>query len=126
MKRSQLFLDPSQTLPSLFDYSRMAGLGLDHSVPAGLVEDDRRPSLEASLEKKDPVPMDDDDDSAHEGLEFPSEEELATLRRVSDAIPWAAYSWWSPAFPISIPMFCGSDRRRRVGGTFLGKCIDLP
>jgi POT family proton-dependent oligopeptide transporter len=69
----------------------MAGLELDHSIPAGLVEDDRRLSLNASLEKKDPVPMDDDDDSAHEGLEFPSEEELATLHRVSDALPWTAY-----------------------------------
>jgi POT family proton-dependent oligopeptide transporter len=93
----------------------MAGLELDHSIPAGLVEDDRRLSLNASLEKKDPVPMDDDDDSAHEGLEFPSEEELATLHRVSDALPWTAYSEWSPPFPISIPTFCGSDRCRRVG-----------
>lgn len=66
----------------------MAGLEIDHGIPA---EDDRRFSLATSLEKKDPV-LDSDDDSAHEGLEFPSEEELATLRRVSDTLPWTAYS----------------------------------
>lgn len=70
----------------------MAGLELDRDIPAALAEDDRRLSLAASLEKKDLMPVDDDDDSAHEGLEFPSEEELATLRRVSDALPWTAYS----------------------------------
>lgn len=72
--------------------SEMAGLELDRDIPAALAEDDRRLSLAASLEKKDLMPVDDDDDSAHEGLEFPSEEELATLRRVSDALPWTAYS----------------------------------
>ncbi|KIN99385.1 hypothetical protein M404DRAFT_82706, partial [Pisolithus tinctorius Marx 270] len=30
-------------------------------------------------------------DPIHEGLEFPTEEELFALRRVSDAIPWTAY-----------------------------------
>ncbi|KAF8638638.1 hypothetical protein AX17_002063, partial [Amanita inopinata Kibby_2008] len=30
-------------------------------------------------------------DGIHDGLEFPTEEERATLRRVSDSIPWAAY-----------------------------------
>ncbi|KAG8213144.1 hypothetical protein J3R82DRAFT_11551 [Butyriboletus roseoflavus] len=70
----------------------MARLEPDHSIAAKLAGDDRRLSLTASLEKKDSIPIDDDDDSAHEGLEFPSEEELATLRRVSDALPWTAYS----------------------------------
>jgi len=70
----------------------MASLERDRNIPAGLTEDGRGLELEVSLEK-DLVPTDDDDiDSAHEGLEFPSEEELATLRRVSDAIPWTAYS----------------------------------
>ncbi|KAF9233612.1 POT family-domain-containing protein [Melanogaster broomeanus] len=69
----------------------MAGLELDRGIPAGLAEADRHsPLSEASLEKKVAM-MDDDVNSAHEGLEFPSEEELATLRRVSDAIPWSAY-----------------------------------
>lgn len=74
----------------------MAGLETDPKIRAALAEDDRRLSLVASLEKKDSIPDDDDDDdddddSAHEGLEFPSEEELVTLRRVSDALPWTAY-----------------------------------
>ncbi|SJL09229.1 related to PTR2-Di-and tripeptide permease [Armillaria ostoyae] len=30
-------------------------------------------------------------DGIHDGLEFPTEEEIETLRRVSDAIPWTAY-----------------------------------
>lgn len=30
-------------------------------------------------------------DGIHDGLEFPSDEERDTLRRVSDAIPWNAY-----------------------------------
>lgn len=30
-------------------------------------------------------------DGIHDGLEFPTEEEIVTLRRVSDAIPWTAY-----------------------------------
>jgi len=69
----------------------MAGLELDRSIPAGLAEDDLRLSLEASIEKKEPIHAGDDHDSAHEGLEFLTEEELATLRRVSDALPWTAY-----------------------------------
>ncbi|KAF8558121.1 PTR2-domain-containing protein [Imleria badia] len=66
----------------------MAGLELDRSIPAGLAEAVRRLSLAATIEKKD---LDDDVDSIHEGLEFPTEEELTTLRRVSDALPWTAY-----------------------------------
>lgn len=30
-------------------------------------------------------------DGIHDGLEFPTEEERVTLRRVSDTIPWNAY-----------------------------------
>jgi POT family proton-dependent oligopeptide transporter len=30
-------------------------------------------------------------DGIHDGLEFPNDEEIATLRRVPDRIPWAAY-----------------------------------
>jgi len=33
-----------------------------------------------------------EDDGIHDGLEFPTEEERHTLRRVSDTIPWTAYS----------------------------------
>lgn len=30
-------------------------------------------------------------DGIHDGLEFPTEEEKATLRRVADDVPWGAY-----------------------------------
>ncbi len=30
-------------------------------------------------------------DGIHDGLEFPTEEEKRTLRRVADTIPWTAY-----------------------------------
>ncbi|KAH7890643.1 POT family-domain-containing protein [Phlebopus sp. FC_14] len=64
---------------------------LDRDITAGLAEADRhRHSYDAGLEKKGTESF-DDVDSIHAGLEFPTEEELATLRRVSDAIPWTAY-----------------------------------
>jgi len=68
----------------------MASQELDLTIPTAVVSDDRDRSPALSLEKKNVVD-DDDDDSVHEGLEFPTEEELATLRRVSDALPWTAY-----------------------------------
>ena len=72
----------------------MAGLEPDRDTPAELVEDERRLSSPASSDKKDLILVDDDDDddNAHAGLEFPSDEELLTLRRVSDKLPWTAYS----------------------------------
>jgi POT family proton-dependent oligopeptide transporter len=30
-------------------------------------------------------------DGIHDGLEFPTEEERATLRRIPDTVPWNAY-----------------------------------
>ena len=30
-------------------------------------------------------------DGIHDGLEFPNDEERATLRRVPDSVPWNAY-----------------------------------
>jgi POT family proton-dependent oligopeptide transporter len=35
--------------------------------------------------------LDSDVDSIHEGLQFPTAEEMLSLRRVSDTIPWNAY-----------------------------------
>lgn len=95
----------------------MAGLEHDRSVHAGLGENDQRPPLAPSLEKHG-LSVDGDDDSAHEGLEFPTEEELATLRRVSDAIPWAAYSGQYLPLPTSVLTFFfsfGSDCLCRIG-----------
>ncbi|KAK7451239.1 hypothetical protein VKT23_012577 [Stygiomarasmius scandens] len=46
-------------------------------------------------EKIPPSPSHEGDsielDGIHDGLEFPTEEERATLRRVSDSLPWSAY-----------------------------------
>jgi len=45
-----------------------------------------------SMEKRSASSIDDDElDGIHDGLEFPTEEERATLRRVPDKVPWAAY-----------------------------------
>lgn len=50
---------------------------------------------EAKQFEKAPIVSTDDEsvefDGIHDGLVFPTEEERATLRRVSDAIPWNAY-----------------------------------
>lgn len=57
-----------------------------------------RPSAESVLTEDDP----------HYGLEFPTDEEIATLRRVPDTLPWASY--------------CACHRwslRRRRSGNFL-------
>lgn len=67
-----------------------------------------------------PEPYDPD----HEGLEFPTDEEKATLRRVSDTIPWNAYR--APALFFRVVFanpakFAFSHRFRRVGRTVLGK-----
>lgn len=101
----------------------MAGLEHDRSIHAGLAESDQHPPLSPSLEKKGLPVDDDDDDSVHEGLEFPTEEELVTLRRVSDAIPWPAYSEWSLHLLLIVLTF-GSDRLRGVGRAFLCKCFN--
>ena len=96
--------------------TKMADLELERDIPPGLAKDDRRVSPAASVEKQDMIPVDDDVDSVHEGLEFPSEEELVTLRRVSDALPWTAYSERHFAFLYSSsPTFFHSDCCRRVG-----------
>jgi len=45
----------------------------------------------ASLDKIPASVEEEEYDEVHAGLEFPTEEEIATLRRVSDTIPWNAY-----------------------------------
>ncbi len=45
---------------------------------------------EVSLTEKGAI-SENELDGIHDGLEFPTEEEIETLRRVSDAIPWTAY-----------------------------------
>jgi POT family proton-dependent oligopeptide transporter len=41
-------------------------------------------------------------DGIHDGLVFPTEEETLTLRRVSDVMPWNAYSGWNVDFLVLI------------------------
>ena len=71
----------------------MAGLDADKDIIAGLAEAKRD---ELELEKKGIRPesrasTEEDLDGIHDGLEFPTEDEKKTLRRVSDKIPWSAY-----------------------------------
>ena len=57
-------------------------------------------SDDVPLERKGAVAHESmgDIDGVHVGLEFPSEKDLVTLRRVSDDIPWSAFRWFFPAF----------------------------
>lgn len=57
---------------------------IQHSGP---VYDAEKKPLESMVADS----LEDDDDSIHEGLPLPTAEEMLTLRRVSDAIPWNAY-----------------------------------
>ncbi|RPD65524.1 oligopeptide transporter [Lentinus tigrinus ALCF2SS1-7] len=70
----------------------MAGLQADKDIVAGLAE---AKSLEYELEKKGSSPPasshEHELDGIHDGLEFPTEHERVTLRRVADAVPWSAY-----------------------------------
>ncbi|KAH9896910.1 oligopeptide transporter [Cubamyces lactineus] len=70
----------------------MAGLQADKDIIAGLAEATRD---EAELYDKKKIESttshEHELDGIHDGLEFPTEEERLTLRRVSDTIPWSAY-----------------------------------
>ncbi|KAG1724702.1 POT family-domain-containing protein [Suillus paluster] len=59
----------------------------------GLADPPRHSEPVYDIEEKhsESIVFDKEIDSIHEGLQFPTEEELLTLRRVSDAIPWNAY-----------------------------------
>ena len=73
----------------------MAGLQTDTDILAGLAEAKRD---ELELEKKGFSPAESaheqELDGVHDGLEFPTEDEKKTLRRVTDSIPWSAYREW--------------------------------
>ncbi|KAI0826573.1 oligopeptide transporter [Trametes gibbosa] len=69
----------------------MAGLQADKDILAGLAE---AAHDDAEYEKKKAGSTSSHEhelDGIHDGLEFPTNEERQTLRRVSDSIPWAAY-----------------------------------
>ena len=71
----------------------MAGLQADRDIVAGLAE---AKHAEYELEKKGLSPAasshEQELDGIHDGLEFPTEEEKQTLRRVADTLPLRAYS----------------------------------
>lgn len=74
----------------------MAGLETDTAIFAGLAEskkNDFEYEKEQHSTSVDHVTESSDHelDGIHDGLEFPTEEEKLTLRRVSDTIPWNAY-----------------------------------
>lgn len=72
----------------------MASIQRDDDALAGLAHAEKNKShtldSDHSYDRKgDPeVPV---LDGIHDGLEFPTEEEKQTLRRVADSIPWNAY-----------------------------------
>lgn len=86
----------------------MAGLQTDDAVFAGYAEAERDQYI---LEKKLGASHDHivseaashDLDGIHDGLEFPTDEERETLRRVPDYIPWNAYREFPFALGICPP-----------------------
>ena len=74
----------------------MAGLQTDDAMIAGFAEAERDQYI---LEKKfgdshDHIVSEaasQEHDGIHDGLEFPTDDERNTLRRVSDKMPWNAY-----------------------------------
>ncbi|TDL26999.1 PTR2-domain-containing protein [Rickenella mellea] len=72
----------------------MAGLQTDDAVVAGLAEAKHDEFLyEKKLGHSDVASTDGSiHDGVHDGLELPTEDEKATLRRVPDKIPWNAYT----------------------------------
>lgn len=63
----------------------MSGLQSEKRVLADSEYDKKHPSQE------DIAGSDVELDGIHDGLEFPTDEERATLRRVPDKFPWNAY-----------------------------------
>lgn len=71
----------------------MAGHGADDAL-AGLAEAKRVEYVQEksiSLHDDKIASSIEDEIDIHDGLEYPTEEERHTLRRVSDTIPWNAY-----------------------------------
>lgn len=70
----------------------MAGLDASNDIIAGLAHADK---IQYEHDLKHPISSVSDisvvNDGIHDGLEFPTEEEKYTLRRVSDSVPWNAY-----------------------------------
>lgn len=70
----------------------MAGLQIDDNITAGLHEAKLHDSeIDQKITVHSASEVNSLHDGIHDGLVFPTTEELATLRRVPDTIPWAAY-----------------------------------
>lgn len=76
----------------------MAGLQTDVDILAGIAHAEKQTGPEKSHTFDSDSSRDHKGDSEarvqdgiHDGLEFPTEEEKKTLRRVADSIPWNAY-----------------------------------
>lgn len=71
----------------------MAGLQADNDILAGVAgaEKNQLKDLDRTSAFNEKSISHEANESSEEGVEFPTEEEIATLRRVSDAIPWTAY-----------------------------------
>ncbi|KAH9919971.1 oligopeptide transporter [Epithele typhae] len=69
----------------------MAGLQADRDIVAGLAEAEHDEFEHKKLAAHSSDDHSDEIDTVHDGLEFPTEEEKLTLRRVSDTLPWSAY-----------------------------------
>ena len=71
----------------------MAGLDHDADVVAGIAEANKDLAImeKGKIDVYDAESDKNAADGIHDGLEFPSDEDLRTLRHVPDDIPWNAY-----------------------------------
>jgi hypothetical protein len=105
----------------------MAGLQTDAGVIAAASEvqkhDADYPSEKSGHESESVHEL----DGIHDGLVFPTDEERATLRRVSDDIPWNAYrAYFYYRLVFFVDVFPGSDCHGRSGGAILGASAIVP
>jgi hypothetical protein len=106
-------LSQTYELDDLADTDEDTMTGLERDA-AGLSEAKRDEfEYEKKLVADEPVSETIESDGIHDSLVFPTEEERATLRRVSDHVPWNAYRQWSDTTLRHVLMiFVLSDRRR--------------
>jgi len=70
----------------------MAGLQRDEVAFAAMSDVKKSEDFSDGERVSDTVHYENEElDGIHDGLTFPTEEELETLRRVPDTIPWNAY-----------------------------------
>ena len=110
----------------------MAGLQTDDAILAGYAEADRDQYI---MEKKFGSGSHDhiisettqELDGIHDGLEFPTDEERDTLRRVSDSLPWSAYCECSSCSLSSVlPPRARSSRPRIPFPARANRCLLFP